>query len=416
MKLHIDNRITVAWASSLVLLLSACNGELAVVDSLDSAGANLSSYRVAGPGLSASCACASSEALMALSCGGGAVPLLDNDVVQSTPDGNIVAFNLCAEDLRGCHVVYWDGGFAELPSGNGLLLGLSASGAHVLTSGDGPGLTLIDLSGTTTIPVNSLSGHGSLSADGDTVIGVTYRDNVAQLVRVNANTGELEQLGDMEGNIVRAYTNPDASAIVGFGDDTPFRWGEQGFSPDLPGVPAGVEPWPEDVSADGSVIAGRSLPGRVHFRWTQAEGYVELASASWRSATLLSADGAVVLGSLDPEGASDSSAFRWTAATGAVEIAPGSSNLATDMSDDGGVIVANSWEDAQNDGASPLHTYIWDTVNGTRTLDELLAARGVDTAGWKFEQARALSGNGKVLLGRATCGGVPTLYRVVLGD
>jgi hypothetical protein len=55
-------------------------------------------------------------------------------------------------------------------------------------------------------------------------------------------------------------------------------------------------------------------------------------------------------------------------------------------------------------------------VNGTRSLDEVLAARGVDAMGWELGHARALSGNGKVLLGRAHCGGVPTLYRMVLSD
>ena len=59
---------------------------------------------------------------------------------------------------------------------------------------------------------------------------------------------------------------------------------------------------------------------------------------------------------------------------------------------------------------------MWNTVDGTRSLDEVLEARGADTTGWEFGHARALSGNGKVLLGRATCGGVPTLYRIVLSD
>jgi hypothetical protein len=363
---------------------------------------------------------------MALSCGGGSVPPLDNDIVQTTADGNIVAFNLCDDHLESCHVVYWDGGFAELPIASGLLLGLSASGAQVLTSNDT--LQLIDLNGTTIIPVDAIVGHGSLSASGDTVFGATYSDDRTQLVRVSTRTGEIEQLGEVDGVIDRAYATPDASAVVGWsnvafprdaapGDEgTPFRWSEDGFSRDLPGAPAGITAWPESVSADGSVIAGRSLPGHMHFRWTEAEGYVELASSSWTSETSLSADGSVVLGSLVPEGGKDSSAFRWTEATGAVEIAPGWASYATDMSDDGGVVVATTVEDAQRDGTTPVHTFVWDTVNGTRTLDEILEARGVDTTGWKFDNARALSGNGKVLLGRATCGGIPTLYRIELAD
>jgi hypothetical protein len=43
-----------------------------------------------------------------------------------------------------------------------------------------------------------------------------------------------------------------------------------------------------------------------------------------------------------------------------------------------------------------------------------LQARGVTVEGWEFWQPRVLSGDGKVLLGRGTCGGEPTLYRIVL--
>jgi hypothetical protein len=424
MNIRIDHRISAACASSVALLLSACNGQLAVVDTLDSHNASLSSYRSDGSTLHADCACASSDSLMALSCGGGAVPLLDNDVVQTTADGGIVAFNLCNEDFSSCHVVYWDGGFAELPISSGLLIGLSASGAHVLTTGDGTDLDLIDLNGTTTIPVDAIAGHGSLSAAGDTVIGATYYNDSTQLVRVSTNTGEIEQLGRVGGAFDRAYVNAGGSAIVGFGGarggDFAFRWSEQGgFSAGLSGVPAGITIWPEAVSADGTVIAGRSLPEKRHFRWTEAEGYVELAPAAWSSETFLSADGSVALGSLVPEGGQsgkDSSAFRWTEATGAVEIAPGVASVATDMSDDGGVVVATTLEEEQRNGETPVHTLVWDSANGSRSLDAILAARGVDTTGWEFEYARALSGDGKVLLGRATCGGVPTLYRIVLSD
>lgn len=59
---------------------------------------------------------------------------------------------------------------------------------------------------------------------------------------------------------------------------------------------------------------------------------------------------------------------------------------------------------------------MWDVEHGTRTLDEVLAGRGVDVSGWEFGHARSLSDDGRVLLGRASCGGVPALYRVVLSD
>jgi len=78
--------------------------------------------------------------------------------------------------------------------------------------------------------------------------------------------------------------------------------------------------------------------------------------------------------------------------------------------------VVLSWDDAQLDGAWPEDTFVWDIEHGTRTLDDVLQSRGVDATGWELGHARALSGDGKVLLGRALCGDTPTLYRIGLSD
>jgi uncharacterized membrane protein len=172
----------------------------------------------------------------------------------------------------------------------------------------------------------------------------------------------------------------------------------------------------EAISADGSVLSGRALPSGSQFRYTEAGGLTEIATASGRSESFISTDGNVIVGSLDPAGSSDSSVFRWTEASGAVDLTPGLNTLAVDASDDGGVVVASSWDDAQLEGGEPEDTFVWDAEHGTRSLDAILAARGIDTAGWELGHARAISGNGKVLLGRARCGGEPTLYRIVLSD
>jgi hypothetical protein len=428
MKIRIDNRITAALMGCGALLLSACQGALAVVDDLDNPGSGAGSAGSGStPPPSGSCECGSSGALQALTCDGRPVALLDNDVVQTTADGSVVAFNLCDDDSAGgsCEVFYWDGSGLARSLGNGrLMIGLSASGREVLTA---PGnLELIHLDGPATdLPLGMLAGHGSLSADGDSVVGGYFGpDNLAFLARADGSTGQVELLQQIEGYLTRVFVTPDGAHITGFGQDDigsssswAFRWNEQdGFSYGLPNTPAGVEVWPEAISSDGSAIAGRALPSQSHFFWSESDGYTEIATASWRSETFISADGSVVLGSLDPEGNSDTSAFRWTRATGAVEIAPGIPTLALDMSDDGNVIAANSWEDAQIDGEAPLGTFIWDSTNGTRSLQEILQARGADTTGWKLGTARVLSGDGKVLFGRGECGGVPTLYRVVLSD
>jgi uncharacterized membrane protein len=424
-----------ALASSAVFSLSACDGRLAVLDELDRQSSNLENDDANDPSAANdplqtdACTCASSPSLMALSCGAGEVPLLDNDVVQLTADGSVVAFNVEFPALTQ-QVFLWDGGTIARPFANGMLIGLSAAGDRVLFTG-GAGLVLMDLdSSATAFPLDMIVGRGSLSAAGDTIIGAQYTNDVAELVRVNVDTAEFEVLGAIGSNISRAYSTPDASTTVGWAfdflsntdDPSPlesqraFLHNSDGLTFGLPGAPEGLTIWPEAVNTDGTVVAGRTPATQSHFRWTEAGGFIEISSASWRSETWLSADGAVVVGSLVPGGSGDSAAFRWTEATGAVNLTPDQASLATDMSDDGNVIVATSWEDAQFDGAAPEATFIWDVEHGTRTLDQVLQDRGVDVSGWEFGHARALSGNGKVLLGRAHCGGAPTLYRIVLSD
>jgi len=432
MKHPIDHRILAAFLSSgMLIALSGCERALEVVDQLEgsgpgSEGTGSPGQPVSPPVQNASCACASSASLMALSCGGGEVPLLDNDIVQTTANGAIVVFNRCNEETFSCDVMYWDGG-NPTPIAPGYLIGIDASGQRLLVSG--ATTSLVEVGGSTTeLPLYTLQGRGLLNAAGDRVFGGVFEglEQGTRLVRADA-AGELEVLGDLEGSIATSSGNPAGTALVGWSlvDDgaadaeisyRAFRWGADGLRLDFPGVPAGVTIWPESVSADGSIIAGRSLPGQAHFVWSEAGGYTELASASWRSETSLSADGAVALGSLDPEGENDSAAFRWTAETGAVELTPGRASLALDLSSDGDVAVAYSWEEAQFDGVPPEDTFVWDVADGTRTLDQVLEQRGVDTSGWEFGTPRALSGDGRVLLGRASCGGVPTLYRVVLSD
>lgn len=415
MKRQIEHGIT---AAGLLLALSGCERVLEVVDSIEASQQSGSNP----PAQNAACACASSDSLMALTCGGGDVPLLDNDIVHTTPDGRVVAFSRCDENLR-CEVVHWDGGTSRV-LGPGFLNGLSASGQRVLMTSPPAHLELVDLSeGNTLIPLYEVQGPAPLSASGEIVIGSSDPLEMRQLARFHVDTGALEVLGEANAAMVRLYPTPDASTIVGWSSrftdvlqDEGFRWNERGLTTEFPGVPNALTIWPEAVSVDGSVVAGRALESRSHFYWTEAGLYLEIASASWYSETFLSQDGQIVLGSRDPEGEIESEAFLWSSETGIIELTPGGASAALDLSDDGRVAVAYGGGSARLDGEGPVHTFIWDPVNGTRALDEVLAERGVDTSGWSFGAPRALSSNGKVLLGRADCGGVSTLYRAVLAD
>lgn len=421
-----DNNWISVLATSALWCLAGCSQVLDALGDIDLSRPGASGHDPAPPSEPAppdGCACAISDALRPLSCGGGEVPLLDNDVVHASVDGSVAVFNICTPDFD-CQVLYWDGGDAARVVGSGLLIDVSESGRQILSSGV-DGLTFLDLdyerSGI--LPIDALAGHDSVTANGDAVFGAQYIEGRTQLVRLNTASGAIEVLGTLDQAIARAYVSPDGSNVVGWGldldfleDDTAFRWSEAaGFTFGLPGAPGDPAVWPESLSDDGSAIAGRAALSGTHFYWSETDGYVDLGAASWRSETFISGDGSVVLGSLDA-GERDSSAFRWTAQTGVVELAPERSSLALGMSDDGAVVAAYSWEDAQLEGASPEDTFIWDAEQGTRTLDEILASRGVDVSGWEFGHPRTLSGDGSVLLGRALCGGTPTLYRVVLSD
>lgn len=437
MKNIIAHRFLAACFTSSMPLLPGCERALEVVDQLGEAAPGSEQPGtdsptpppVDPPVQNAACACASSVSLRALVCGGGEVPLLDNDIVQTTADGNAVAFTRCDRDTFECRVMLWKGGAEQLVS-EGVLIGMDGAGERLLVSNGN--LNLVDVGGDATdLQMGMLAGVQLLSADGDVAFGSLpwpYEERGERIGRRDA-TGEIRALGDVRGSIARAYGNPSGSTLVGWtlgeqgeGEDftfvyEAFRWDAAGsLRFDFPGVPEGVTLWPETVSDDGSIIAGRSVPNQAHFIWSEAGGYAELAPASWASETFISADGSVVLGSLEPGNLSGTGAFRWTAESGIEPLAIDIPNVALGLSRDGSVAVAYSWEPEQVDGVPPKHTLVWDTEHGTRTLDEILAQRGVDTSGWELGTPRALSGDGKVLLGLATCGGIETLYRAVLSD
>jgi len=424
MKIRIDQSIA-TFTMSTVLLLSACKGELAVVDDLrprdveaaDGQGSVLAPDAGLAPG--ARCSCASSASLQALACYDGR-PFTQS---QTTTDGSVVAFNVATPEGAPWPVFYWASNAPTSNIASGSLAGMSASGEALVDSQTEAGVWRIGPEGRTgQARMRLLAGRGLLSEDGNIAVGAIADGDATGLARANMNTGEIEVLGHLRSDRAVLMVNPDASTIVGSlegilptgevssadEDWAAFRWNEQGLSLGLPGVPANKRPHPQSLSADGSVISGVSS-NNATFRWSEADGYVEVASQAG-SANKLSADGSVLLASSqDPQGVE--SVFRWTNATGAVELAPGTNTRGGDMSADGRVIATTSWR-----GQEPKDPLVWDTEHGTRSLDEILHARGIDTSGWNFSEAQQLSADGKVLIGQATCGGVFALYRAVLSE
>ncbi len=76
------------------------------------------------------------------------------------------------------------------------------------------------------------------------------------------------------------------------------------------------------ISADGSTVVGSRTPSGIPFRWTQADGMIDLLlpGATWGRARAMSADGNSVVGYctgfVDPKNQGE--AFLWTPADGMV--------------------------------------------------------------------------------------------------
>jgi probable HAF family extracellular repeat protein len=300
-----------------------------------------------------------------------------------------------------------------------------------------------------------------VSADGSVVVGNGLSASRSEAFRWTHHDGMIG-LGVLAGSATStAYaTSADGAVVVGGSSDRAFRWTETGGMAALPlngypyggaasGVSAGGSevvgvgvlfrgstiPHPPrsretdavrwtaganldrlgdlpgglrlgnatGVSADGSVIVGfgRSDSGGEAFRWTQANGMVGLgdltggAFSSWAEA--VSVDGSVIVGY--GSSASGAEAFRWTQTTGMVGLGtlPGHVySRADDVSADGSVIVG--WSHSATD----IEAFLWDASHGMRSLRDVLVnyfGLGASLAGWKLEYARAISNDGRVVVG-----------------
>lgn len=370
---------------------------------------------------SSTCNCAS-DGLQPLSCDetdGYLSPC--GQGLATTPDGSAAAFTLCLRDpgapsTNHTRAFRWTHAGSELLADDGAFLGISSDGVTVLVRGDAADSLRLVAGGVSTpvpLPLDSL-----LSADGNSVVGTT-RDEVGNyhLARWTPGGG-LATLADLPGGasswMVQAVT-PDGSTVVGSGyrsaGTLPFRWNMSSGLQDLGTLPSNATgAVPRQVSADGSVIAGFTTgPTRDLdvFRWTQADALQTIRNTIDYSPgvkpLVLSADGSVVA-STGALGEHSSSAFRWNTDAGILLL--GSSSGAStllDMSSDGSVVLGDG-----GDGA-----FLW-SAQGTTSVASALSASDVDLSGWDQLRPDHLSGDGKVLYGTGSCGGVLTYFRWAL--
>lgn len=378
--------------------------------------------------LSRACNCATSATLTPLECDetGGR---LDYQIdPQITPNGDAAAFGLCHYDgdaVTTCYTYRWTlaGGTEALPGQ--VLAGASGDGSTLLLQHYDEGTLSLHQGSGDEVAVSVTPG-AMLSRDGNSIVGTPPSDAGPEaLVRWMAGT--LEQLGTFQefGSNQWHLTDmtPDASVVIGFLDspsgDIPLRWDATRGLHALGGLPADVTgARPVTISRDGSTIAGVTTSSGLNreiFRFRDEDGFDTLGPAHSISTDVgrvrLSNDGAVVVATGGYPSESSSAALRWAPDGTRVLMYDGT---ASDMTLDGAIVVG---------AGSSAAGYLWkesavgefpSTANGDFSVSDMLRASGADLTGWSFGAPTNISEDGRVLFGRATCGGVATYYRWVL--
>jgi len=312
----------------------------------------------------------------------------------------------------------------SLPVGDSVVGG---GGFNQITSpciyGDG-GLVSLGLLGT--------SSARAVNADGTAITGIcdfgSFDPRGSQVFLWTPSTG-IMLLGDLDGGVsvvprsVGRAISANGLVIAGIGESDrgteAFRYDVSvgTFTPlgSLAASPFGN--WAYGISADGNVIVGLSLNAQGQqepVRWTvsgglQAMGFLPGATGITPAgaAYAASADGSVIVGqSRSVASGQGGEAFRWTADGGMQPLGdlPGGAfqSWAYACSADGNVIVGRA-SVAGNCGpfgcGSVGRAFMWDPQNGMQDLYQILVSAGVDLTGWRLDEARGISANGRVIVG-----------------
>jgi uncharacterized membrane protein len=171
------------------------------------------------------------------------------------------------------------------------------------------------------------------------------------------------------------------------------------------------------ISADGSVVVGvnqsMEYPG-VAMRWSAQNGMQGLGTLpSFNSsfAQGVSGDGRVVVGHATKFGPDQEAAVRWTAEVGLAALletpppdGPSGGRFvswANAASHDGEVIVGTMGYRHPNPSLESRQAFIWNQVDGVRTLESILTDAGVDLDGWLLEWGNGVSADGMIVVGNA---------------
>lgn len=252
------------------------------------------------------------------------------------------------------------------------------------------------------------------SGDGSTIVGSSYSSIGGRQVgfRWTLLDGMLS-LGDLDGGNYESYAwsvSDDGSVVAGYAvsanGDEAFRWTQAGGMVGLGFLETprnGVWSRAAGVSGDGSTIVGYSvgLSNQEAFRWTSGSGMVGLGGfpgeTGGSGANDVSQDGSVIVGYA--QSGSYNEAFRWTQSGGMVGLGRLSGDVGSEavaVSADGKIIVGYSMNSEY-----AYTPFIWDNMNGMRSLADLLVAGGADLSGYTLLQATDISADGTTIVGVA---------------
>lgn len=209
---------------------------------------------------------------------------------------------------------------------------------------------------------------------------------------------------------IPAAVAPATGVVVGTLDTPegarPFRWTANEGLRLLPHLPPALQAEIYGISADGSTIVGRAWrTGNQRtrgwaFRWTEREGFINLETSRdddyyvGSTATGTSSDGRVVVGDNIFDGRRQ--AFRWTSDRGMVPLGVLSGEKASEaraVSGDGRVVV----------GQSASRPFWWEEGRGLLDLRKMLETdygMGDALRGWRLDTVNAISADGRVLVGQ----------------
>ena len=270
--------------------------------------------------------------------------------------------------------------------GPGSANGISRNGRFVVLSTgklyDGVAKTF------TTVPKLAGASGTFLTAvsDNGTVVGNDAFPSASHAFKWSKADG-IQDLGFLAGDDTRSRTaygvSSDGSVVVGECHNKPFRW-TAGTGMVQLGTGAGGFDFAFGVSADGSVVVGSI--NRHPFRWTQAGGVVMLPEfgfgGNFNEGRAVSSDGSIVVG--DCFDGVQAQMYRWKSYTGAeslLGVSSSSNATASGVSDDGKIVV----------GTADLTGVLWFEGLGGFDARTLLIFQGVSSA-QNWQALRFLAG------------------------